>query len=161
MVMKGRMDRDRSVCADACIQLAGIFQWLARASLCRSYRTGILDSLLLWRQIGSDWTKSGLVADDPDPAQPTLSGSRLCITAFETTLIWTKGLMPPRLVLSLNHDDRDHRTGAAGAVARRRVLAHHRVAHRRDRPDPAGARRRLPDPFACVSPAPLFSPLPC
>jgi uncharacterized protein UPF0182 len=47
--------------------------------------------------------------------------------------------MPPPLMLPSSHDDRDYRTRAAGAVARRHVLAHHRGPRRRDRPDPAGA----------------------
>jgi ABC-type oligopeptide transport system substrate-binding subunit len=72
----------------------------------------------------------------------------------------TNELMPPRLVLSLNHDDHDPRIRAAGAVARRRVLARHPCPRCGDRSVLAGPRRRLPDRLAVVLRDRLFARVP-
>src|SRR3982075_1781035 len=56
----------------------------------------------------------------------------------------------PSFPLSTNHDDRDYRTRTEGTKAKRRGQAHHCGLRRRDFPDPAGARERLPDRLAVV-----------
>ena len=58
-----------------------------------------------------------------------------------------------------NHDDRDHRTQAAGAVARRRDGAHHRCRRPLDLPDPARAHGRFPGRLAVVFHDRLFGRL--
>jgi len=56
----------------------------------------------------------------------------------------------PSFPLSSNDDDRDHRTRAEGTKAKRRGRAHHCGLRRRDLPDPANARDRLPRRLAVV-----------
>src|SRR5438105_5583026 len=58
-----------------------------------------------------------------------------------------------------NHDDRDHRTQAAGAVARRRGGAHHRCHRPLGLPEPARAHGRFPGRLAVVFHDRLFGRL--